>query len=240
MEFFPSHTLGQACKVDGGLSFTQAAGWAKDIATGMEVAHQVGIIHRDLKPANVMLSREGDILIPKVADFGLAKIFAEDEDEDESGKKRKHTRTGVAMGTPAYMSPEQVTGEEVDERSDIFSLGVLIYEMLSGQLPFRGDYEQAILYSIINTDPEPISRPKGGIPEALENIIIKCLEKKPAKNPGNPISFSLPFTKSLVYLLFFQILGFLERTIWDFWIDCPPSFCPPYLGENFSLSPRKA
>ena len=122
-------------------------------------------MHRDIKAANIMLNDKGDV---KIMDFGLAKV--------RGGPKL--TKEQSTLGTASYMSPEQTRGEEVDNRTDIFSLGVLIYEMLTGQLPFKGDYEQAITYSILNEAQEPITALRTGIPMELERIVNKCLQKE--------------------------------------------------------------
>ena len=140
---------------------------AIQIAQGLQAAHEEGVVHRDIKSANIMLTLKGSV---KIMDFGLAKI---------SGKT-KLTKEGTTLGTVAYMSPEQARGDEVDHRSDIFSLGVLLYEMLTGQLPFKGDYDPAITYSVMNEDPEPITALRTGIPMEFERIVNKCLQKEPS------------------------------------------------------------
>jgi non-specific serine/threonine protein kinase len=143
---------------------------ALDIATraaeGLGEAHEKGIIHRDVKSANVMLTKRGQA---KVMDFGLAM----------SPGKAQITRTGTTVGTVAYMSPEQARGGEVDQRSDIWSLGVMLYEMVSGQLPFKGDHEQAVMYSIMNEEPALISSVQANVPAGLDTIVQKCLAKDP-------------------------------------------------------------
>ncbi|MCZ6818854.1 MAG: serine/threonine-protein kinase, partial [Calditrichaeota bacterium] len=117
---------------------------ALQIAGGLQAAHDKGVTHRDIKSANIMFTAKGDV---KIMDFGLAKV--------RGGAKL--TLEQSTLGTAPYMSPEQARGEDVDHRTDIFSLGVLLYEMVSGQLPFKGDYEQALVYSIMNEDPEPLT-----------------------------------------------------------------------------------
>ena len=152
-------------KIEAGpLSIENTLNLSIQIAKGLQAAHTNGVIHRDIKSANIMLTAEGDV---KIMDFGLAKV---------SGGP-KLTKEQSTLGTASYMSPEQTRGEEVDNRTDIFSLGVLIYEMLTGQLPFKGDYEQAITYSILNEEPEPVTGIRTGIPMELERIINKCLKK---------------------------------------------------------------
>jgi predicted ATPase/tRNA A-37 threonylcarbamoyl transferase component Bud32 len=149
------------------LSIDRTVDLAAQIAQGLAKAHEHGITHRDIKPANVLVTRDG---VAKIVDFGLAKL---------AGKTRL-TKTGTLMGTAAYMSPEQVQGRDVDERSDIWAYGVLLYEMLTGQLPFRGDNEIALIYSILNEDPDPVVQYRPDVPEALTHVIDRALEKDPA------------------------------------------------------------
>jgi serine/threonine protein kinase/Tfp pilus assembly protein PilF len=150
------------------LKLEEALDIAIQVATGLQKAHEKQIIHRDVKPANILLSDDG---VAKIVDFGLAKL---------SGQT-KLTKDGSTLGTVAYMSPEQTRGEEVDSRTDIWSLGVVLFEMLTGKLPFKGDYEQAVLYSIMNEHPEPITGLRTGIPMELERIVNKALKKNPAE-----------------------------------------------------------
>ena len=137
------------------------------ISKGLQVAHENGVVHRDIKSANIMLTARGEV---KIMDFGLAKV--------PGGPQL--TKGQSTLGTAAYMSPEQTSGEAVDQRSDIFSFGVLLYEMLTGQRPFKGEYEQAVAYSILNIEPEPVTALRSGIPMALERIVNKCLQKEPS------------------------------------------------------------
>ncbi len=149
------------------LPLDKAIDYATQIAAGLQAAHEKGIVHRDIKSANIMVTDKGQI---KIMDFGLAKL----------AHRSKMTQLGTTLGTAAYMSPEQARGESVDHRSDIWSLGVVLYEMISGQMPFKGDYEQAVIYSIQNEEPEPLTAVRSGLPIALDGIIAKALAKDPA------------------------------------------------------------
>ncbi len=145
------------------MSPSEAIDTAIQIASGLAQAHQRGIIHRDVKPENVMLTNDGTA---KIVDFGLARFAG------TSGI----TRPGITMGTLSYVSPEQIQGRKVDHRTDIWSFGVLLYEMLSGELPFKGEIDQAIIYSILNEAPEPLRVP---VPEQLKKVLHKTLQKNP-------------------------------------------------------------
>jgi len=137
---------------------------AIQIAQGLAKAHQHGIIHRDVKPANVIVTNDG---VVKIIDFGLAKLMG----------TPGITKTPSTMGTVAYMSPEQTQGEIVDHRTDIWSLGVVLYEMLNGQLPFKGEYDQAVVYSILNEEPKPLTELRSDLSIALAQVVEKMLQK---------------------------------------------------------------
>ena len=138
------------------------------ISEGLAHAHREGIIHRDIKTDNVMLTRDGSA---KLTDFGLAKLKG----------KAQITRAGSTLGTAAYVSPEQLRSEDADRRSDLFSLGVVLYELLTGHLPFRGEHESALTYSIAHEDPTPVEQFRKNVPVPLIRVIHRCLEKEKTK-----------------------------------------------------------
>ena len=150
------------------IKIEDCASIARQVAKGLATAHEAGIIHRDVKPGNVMVTRKG---LVKILDFGVAKL----------GESQNLTREGGAVGTAAYMSPEQARGEELDARSDVWSIGVVLYEMLTGERPFGGGYEAAVAYSIINQDPDPIAPARPDAPEGLTAIVERALAKNTAE-----------------------------------------------------------
>jgi serine/threonine protein kinase/dienelactone hydrolase len=165
MEYVEGQSL--KAKIDKGpLEIAEALDSAIHVAEGMEQAHKKGIVHRDIKSANIMVTDAGQA---KIMDFGLAKV--------KGGTLL--TREGTTLGTVAYMSPEQARGEDVDHRSDIWSLGIVMYEMLSGQLPFMGDREASILYSVVHEEAKPVTAWNPDIPPELQQIINRALKKKP-------------------------------------------------------------
>ena len=164
MEFVDGQTLSDK---QGSVTPKQAIDIAIQIADGLAAAHEKGITHRDIKPDNIMIRKDG---ITQIMDFGLAKLRG----------VSNLTQQGSTVGTARYMSPEQVQGAEFDHRSDIFSLGVLLYELFSGQLPFKGVHETALMYEIVNVDPQPISEVKPGFAAELDAIVLECLAKDPA------------------------------------------------------------
>ncbi len=148
------------------LPVDQIINYATQIAAGLQAAHEKGVVHRDIKSANLMVTDKGQI---KIMDFGLAKV----------GGGPNITKAGSTVGTPYYMSPEQASGKPVDARTDIWAFGVVLYEMLTGELPFNGEYEQAITYAIINEAPLPLKKMRTNIPEFLQTIVDNCLAKNP-------------------------------------------------------------
>jgi serine/threonine protein kinase/tetratricopeptide (TPR) repeat protein len=164
---------------EGALELEDALSIASQLADGLQAAHQQGVVHRDLKPSNVIISSSdtGDARA-RIIDFGLAQLSA----------GSKLTEPGTPIGTACYVSPEQMNGETADQRSDIWSLGVILYEMLTGDRPFRGEHREAVFYAIAHLAPEPMNRLRDGIPAELEPIVSKCLEKDPSRRYSNASS----------------------------------------------------
>jgi serine/threonine protein kinase/tetratricopeptide (TPR) repeat protein len=176
MEYIQGQTLRELLHVNGPFDVRKVLRIGTDVNHALGAAHSLGIIHRDIKSDNIMLT-VGDVV--KVMDFGLAKF------QDAS----MLTREGEVVGTVSYMSPQQVMGESIDIRSDIFSLGVVLYELLSGQMPFSGEYNMAIVYSIINEEPVHLNALVGSIPPALVEVICKSLQKEPTGRYQDTESF---------------------------------------------------
>ncbi len=164
MEYIKGKELKELTTADGELSIKDVTDYATQIAEGVKAAHKKGVTHRDIKSSNIMITDEDQV---KIMDFGLAKVRG----------GTQVTKAGTTLGTAAYMSPEQARGEEADHRSDIWSFGVVLYEMLTGKLPFGGDYEQAVMYAFMNEEPEVPSE----IPANLKSILGKALKKDAAK-----------------------------------------------------------
>ena len=177
MELVDGRTLRDII-ADGPMPIDRIVRLASQIADGLAKAHAAGIVHRDIKPANVMVN--GDELV-KILDFGLAKPLTTPEGQEPAGPLTTETRPGVIIGTPHYMSPEQLSGDHVDHRSDQFSLGVVLYEMVGGKLPFDGPSVRAIISAILVNPPPPLKQLRSDAPPDLEQIIRRCLEKDPER-----------------------------------------------------------
>lgn len=170
MPCYDGETLKQKI-ANGPLPLPDILDYSLQAAEGLACAHAAGILHRDIKPANVMVTREGRV---KLLDFGLAKTVGAD-----------FTKSGFVMGTVAYMSPEQARGEKVDARTDLWSLGVLMYEMLTGERPFKGEHEQVVLFNILNQNPPPVKSLRKDVPQKLAEVVERLLQKEMVKRYQN-------------------------------------------------------
>jgi serine/threonine protein kinase/Tol biopolymer transport system component len=183
MEYVSGKTLDKLIGRKG-LRLNEALRYAIQIADGLAAAHGAGIIHRDLKPANIIVNDQGDV---KILDFGLAKLTDPEEPDVYAPTESVHleamlkTEAGLIIGTVAYMSPEQADGHKVDERSDIFSLGAVLYEMITGRRAFAGDSKLSTLAAVLHNDPKPLGQAAEGVPREVERIIMRCLRKDPER-----------------------------------------------------------
>lgn len=174
MEYFPSHTLGAELSNKKPLPYDRTTAWTVDIATGMAVAHQVGIVHRDLKPANILINDEG---LLKIVDFGVASVA--------SHADTQLTKTGFVIGSPKYMAPEQILGKKVDHRADIYSLGVIMYEMLTGVPPYSKGDHMSVMYQHVQGKCKPCEEINPDIPPPLAAIVRKAMDVDKAKRFEN-------------------------------------------------------
>ena len=163
MEFIEGESLDAQIE-RGPLSLKEALGFARQVADSLAAAHAKGVVHRDIKPGNLLVTPQGRV---KILDFELALLT----------EGSKLTQLDTTVGTVAYMSPEQAQGVEVDYRTDLWALGCVLYEMVRGQPPFQGVYYQALVYEIVNQEPEPLTGVRTGVPMELEWIVGKCLAK---------------------------------------------------------------
>jgi len=170
MEYVPGESLKSIIRMTGQLSLTTALSIAKQVGQGLAEAHRLGVVHRDLKPSNIMVDRNG---MAQIVDFGIARSL----------RKKGTTLAGVVIGTPEYMSPEQAEGQEADERSDIYALGVILFEMITGRVPFRADTPLGIVLKQISERPSNPREVNPHVPEDLSRLILRCLEKDREKRP---------------------------------------------------------
>jgi serine/threonine protein kinase/Tfp pilus assembly protein PilF len=177
MEYVAGATLEQA-NTGSGLPLKDAMKYAAEIADALAAAHAAGIIHRDLKPPNIIITEDGRV---KLLDFGLAKLIEPPVPAAEAETATLRTVSGAIVGTAAYMSPEQAEGRELDKRCDIFSFGLVLYEMLCGQRAFRGDSWISTLAAILHDEPRSLRDVKAGIPPSVEQLVTRCLRKDPAQ-----------------------------------------------------------
>ncbi|MDE3179659.1 MAG: serine/threonine protein kinase, partial [Acidobacteriota bacterium] len=187
MEYIEGRSLKDLIEKEAPLPTGRACAIVRQVAAALGAAHGLGMVHRDVKPANVMVVNTPRGEQAKVLDFGIAKA-KEARSADSSGMTL--TGTGIVTGTPQYMSPEQALGkrsDQLDGRSDLYSLGVMMYQMLTGDLPFKADTTMQLLLAHINTPPRPLleARPESGISPALARVVMRCLEKDPGRRPSS-------------------------------------------------------
>jgi serine/threonine protein kinase len=169
MEFVEGQPLERVLE-KGSVPFPRACAWAAEIAVALEVAHRKGVIHGDVKPANILVNEEGRV---KLTDFGMARLASRD------------TKETPLLGTPAYWCPEQIVGKPQDARSDIFSLGVVLYEMITGKRPFDSDSLHGVCSQIMSSTPLPPSHSNPSLPAGLNDLVASCLAKDPAHRRGS-------------------------------------------------------
>jgi serine/threonine protein kinase len=184
MEYLEGIELGELIFKAGRLDVRRALHIGEQVCRALQAAHEVNVIHRDLKPENVLiLSRDGDRDFVKVLDFGIAKSGEVDDEKESNGRHKRLTHPGMTMGTPEYMAPEQAAGRPADPRSDVYAVGGLLYEMLSGKPPYEGDNFMEILHKKANSLPPALSGIRVDVPPALEALIVRTLSKEPAARP---------------------------------------------------------
>ena len=178
MPFFDGEILADRTYRLGQIPLEEAVGYVAEIAAGLQAAHDLGIVHRDLKPENVMIARDPEgVDHAVVMDFGLAK-------ERKAGPELERlTATGIVLGTPEFMSPEQLRGKDLDGRSDVYSLALITVEMLTGSLPFVGKSQQEIMMARLRNEPTPVRklRPDLGLPAAVERVLLRALTRDPVE-----------------------------------------------------------
>jgi len=193
MPFVDGEILADRTNRIGYLPLPEVVGLVRDMAAGLHVAHQLKIVHRDLKPENIMVCRRADGTdFAVVMDFGLAK-------ERKAGAElQKLTATGIVLGTPEFMSPEQLRGKPLDARTDIYSLALMTYEMLTGKLPFSGRTQQEMMIARLRSEPTPLRkiRPELGFSEAVERVLLKAMERNPDDRYQSAIEFADAFAEA--------------------------------------------
>jgi len=197
MPFVEGELLADRTNRLGQIPLADTARFVRDMAEGLYLAHQLKIVHRDLKPENVMICRRPEpegTEYAVVMDFGLAK------ERRAEGELQKLTATGIILGTPEFMSPEQLRGKTLDARTDIYSLALLVYEMLTGKLPFQGRTQQEMMIARLRSDPIPLRRMRADLtfPEAVERVLNKALQRAPDARHQTTLEFAEAFTAAAV------------------------------------------
>ena len=186
MEFIEGEALSDLLAREGALELPRAVGILEQAADALQAAHDLGIVHRDLKPDNIMITKSrGQQEVVKVVDFGIAKAMGGEEGQ-------KVTKTGLVVGTPEYMSPEQLSGDVLDGRSDVYSLALVFYRMVTGTLPFQADSAQETMIKRLTDDPMPLeqARPNAGFPQQLQAVMDLALQRMPANRYKNALELS--------------------------------------------------
>ena len=169
MEYVEGRTLADVLRLNGHLNSVQAAEIASEVSAALGFAHRNGVVHRDIKPANILIGSNGQV---KVADFGIARAM-------NAPTEKNLTQVGAVMGTATYFSPEQAQGAQPDPRSDLYSLGIVLYEMVAGRPPFTGDNPVSIAYKQVHDAPQPLNQLVADVPRPFEAIVAKLLAKRP-------------------------------------------------------------
>src|SRR6201747_3080599 len=175
MEYVQGRTLADIVRTSGHINSKQAAEIASEVAAALGFAHRNGVVHRDIKPANILIGANGQV---KVADFGIARAM-------NAPTESNLTQVGAVMGTATYFSPEQAQGAQPDPRSDLYSLGIVLYELVAGRPPFSGDNPVGIAYKQVHEAPTPLNQLVPGLPRPYEAIVAKLLAKNPAMRYEN-------------------------------------------------------
>ncbi len=170
MEYFPSHTLADELKDDTPMPWSRAREILIQITSGLAAAHKADVVHRDIKPANILINQDS---VVKLVDFGIAAITGNED--------TRLTRTGMVVGTPTYLSPEQVMGKPVDNRTDIYSLGIIMYQMFTGKPPYQGDDAMSLMYQHVQGDAKPLHLVNPAISKTLSAVVKKAMAVDPDK-----------------------------------------------------------
>ena len=190
MPFVEGELLADRTNRLGQIPLDDTSRFVRDMCEGLQVAHQLKIVHRDLKPENVMICRRADgSEYAVVMDFGLAK------ERKAEGELQKLTATGIILGTPEFMSPEQLRGRTLDARTDIYSLSLMVYEMLTGKLPFQGRTQQEMMIARLRSDPIPLRRMRAdlNLPESVERVLTKGMQRSPEERYQSTLEFAEAF-----------------------------------------------
>ena len=189
MPYISGGTLRDVMEREGTLAFPKIVNYLEQMGAALDFAHARGVIHRDIKPANILITPEGRLLL---TDFGLVKILS-----DGQGAQARLTGAGAPVGTPDYMSPEQVMGTEVDGRADQYSLGIILYQMITGTTPFQGETPMQIAAQQLHTQPTPPRTFRPELPEAAEQVLLKSMAKRPGDRYTNALEFATAFRMAL-------------------------------------------